>query len=136
MKPKLSYNVIFLAFFLFSLFFLIVSKIESKNVVPGEEEYLLTAEKMPAPVGGFEAIMKKIVYPDIAQRTKTEGKVYVLIYVNENGDVDDVKVVKGIGMGCDDEAVKAIKKTKFTPGMDKGASVKVKFSLAIAFKLS
>ena len=51
----------------------------------------------------------------MAQRTKTEGKVYVLIYVNENGDVDDVKVVKGIGMGCDDEAVNAIKKTKFSP---------------------
>lgn len=136
MKPKLSYNVIFLTLFLFSLFFLIVSKGESKNLAQSEEEYLLTAEKMPVPVGGFEAIMKKIRYPDMAQRTKTEGKVYVLIYVNENGDVDDVKVVKGIGMGCDDEAVNAIKKTKFSPAMDKGVSVKVKFSLALSFKLS
>jgi protein TonB len=115
---------------------LIVSESKAKNITPGEEEYILTAEKMPSPVGGFEGIMKKITYPDMARKTNTEGKVYVLIYVNENGDVDEVKVVKGIGMGCDEEAVKAIKKTKFTPAMDKGAAVKAKFSLALVFKLS
>ena len=136
MKAKLNYNIIFLFILFFSFFILIVSESKAKNVTPGEEEYLLNAEKMPSPVGGFEGIMKKFNYPDMAQRTKTEGKVYVFIYVNENGDVDEVKVVKGIGMVYDEEAVKAIKKTKFTPAMDKGMAVKVKFSLALVFKLS
>jgi protein TonB len=136
MKAKLNYNMIFLFILFFSFLILAVSESKAKNVTPGEEEYLLTAEKMPSPVGGFDGIMKKITYPDTAQRTKTEGKVYVFIYVNENGDVDEVKVVKGIGMVYDEEAVKAIKKTKFTPAMDKGVAVKAKFSLALVFKLS
>jgi protein TonB len=136
MKTKWNYNKIFLSIFFFTLFFSNVNRAEMQNTFTGEDEYLLAAEKMPTPVGGFESIMKKISYPNMAQRTRTEGKVYVLIYVNEKGDVDDVKVVKGIGFGCDEEAVKAIKKTKFTPGVDKGISVKAKFSLALTFKLS
>lgn len=134
MNAKLSYNLIFILFF--SFLTLAASELQAENAIPGEEEYLLTAEKMPVPVGGFEGIMKKINYPDMARRTNTEGKVYVLIYVNEKGDVDDVKVVKGIGMGCDEEAVKAIKKTKFSPALEKGLAVKSKFSLALSFKLS
>ncbi len=134
MKLTLRYKVIF--FFILGLSFItLVNDAKATGLQPGEDQYLLTAEKMPAPVGGFEAIMKKIVYPDMAQRTKTEGKVYILIYVNETGDVDDVKVVKGIGMGCDDEAVRVVKKAKFTPAMDKGVPVKAKFSLALTFKL-
>lgn len=136
MKTLWNYNKIFLSIFFFTLLFSIVNKAEVLNTITGEDEYMLAAEKMPTPVGGFESIMRKISYPDMAQKTKTEGKVYVLIYVNEKGDVDDVKVVKGIGFGCDEEAVKAIKKTKFTPGVDKGVSVKAKFSLALTFKLS
>jgi len=134
MKSKLNYGIVSLFFLGFSLLAL-VNDSQAKNLMPGEDQYLLTAEKMPAPVGGFEAIMKKINYPEMAQRTKTEGKVYILIYVNENGDVDDVKVVKGIGMGCDDEAQRVVKKAKFTPAMDKGVPVKAKFSLALTFKL-
>jgi protein TonB len=126
--------MIFLFFVGFSLLAL-VTDTKSNNFLPGEDQYLLTAEKMPAPVGGFEAIMKKINYPEMAQKTRTEGKVYILIYVNESGDVDDVKVVKGIGMGCDDEAQRVVKKAKFTPAMDKGVPVKAKFSLALTFKL-
>ena len=90
---------------------------------------------MPTPIGGLEGIMRKISYPAMAMKTGTEGKVYMLLYVNESGDVDDVKVVKGIGGGCDEEAIKSIKKTKFTPGMDKGIAVKTKFSLAVMFKI-
>ena len=135
MKPEIRYKTAFVNLFLFALLFLPVNKMDSKNIIPGEEEYLLAIEKTPVPIGGFEAIMKKISYPDMAQRARTEGKVYVLIYINESGDVDDVKLVKGIGMGCDEEAMKAVKKTKFSPGMDKGVAVKSKMSLALQFKL-
>jgi periplasmic protein TonB len=135
MKTIWNYNKIFFSIFFLTLFFSNINRAEIQNSVTGEDEYLLAAEKMPTPIGGFESIMKKITYPEMAQKTRTEGKVYVLIYVNESGNVDDVKVVKGIGSGCDDEAVKAIKKTKFTPGVDKGVSVKAKFSLALTFKL-
>ncbi len=133
METKLNYKIIFIMSC--SLLFFFHNKTTPINQIHGEDEYLLTAEKMPTPVGGFEAVMKKITYPDAAQRTKTEGKVYLLIYVNESGDVDDVKIVKGIGMGCDDEAERVIKRSKFIAATDKGVAVKAKFSMAITFKL-
>ena len=58
------------------------------------------------------------------------------MYVNENGDVDDVKVLKGIGAGCDETAVNVIKGTKFNPGKENGIAIKVKLSLPINFKLT
>ena len=101
----------------------------------GDEAYLPFAPKMLEPEGGLEGIIKKIKYPPMAQQNKIEGKVYLLVYVNESGGVDDVKVVKGLGHGTDEAAIDAVKKTKFTPGEDKGQKVKVKLSIAITFKL-
>lgn len=101
-----------------------------------EDPYLPFAQVMPQPVGGLEAIYKHIVYPEIAQKAGIEGKVYVLVYVNEKGGVDDVKVLKGIGAGCNEAAVDGIKAVKFTPGKNNGAPVKTKLSLSINFKIS
>ncbi len=135
MKSKKWFRKIYLMISVCVLLFAVV--LNAKNyAATGEEEYAVAVEKPPTPIGGMEAIVKKIVYPDMAIRMRVEGKVYVLIYLNENGEVDDVKVVKGIGGGCDEEAVKAIKKTKFTPGMNKGAAVKTKLALALTFKLA
>lgn len=100
-----------------------------------EDPYLAFAETMPEPVGGLAAIYKKIVYPPIAKSAGLEGKVYLLIFVNENGSVDNVKVLKGIGGGCEDAAVDAVKAVKYSPGKNNGVPVKVKLSLAITFKL-
>lgn len=136
MKLKAGSKGIYFAISALVFFLAVVSNAKNYNAGPGEEEYAVAVEKPPVPIGGMEAIVKKIVYPDMAMRMRIEGKVYVLIYLNESGDVDDVKIVKGIGGGCDEEAARAIKKTKFTPGMNKGAAVKTKLALAIAFKLA
>lgn len=104
--------------------------------VPDDAAYLPFAEVMPEPEGGIPALYKKIKYPNIAKLSGLEGKVYVLIYVNENGGVDDVKVVKSLGGGCDEAAIDAIKQTKFSPGKNKGIAIKVKLSLSVNFKLS
>lgn len=106
------------------------------NPPPDDAAYLPFAEVMPEPVGGLEALYKKIKYPNIAKQSGLEGKVYLLIYVNESGGVDDVKVVKSLGGGCDEAAIDAVKQTKFNPGKNKGAAVKVKLSLSINFKLN
>jgi len=105
------------------------------NISDGGGQYLATAEKMPSPIGGLAAIYKKVQYPEIAIKAKIQGKVYVMALVNENGGVDDVKVLKGIGGGCNEAAIKAVKSTKFTPGQVKGKNVKVKVALPIIFKL-
>jgi len=106
----------------------------SKNDYQGVE-YLAFAEEMPQPVGGLPAIYEQITYPEIAIRAGVQGKVYVLAFINEEGGVDDVKVVKGIGAGCDKATIEAIKKTKFVPGKSAGQPKKVKMSLQIQFKL-
>lgn len=139
-QKDFCFKKLFLFIFLTSLFFLTIN-ISANNTLtdisslPNDEDYIAFAEEMPSPVGGIEAIMKKITYPNIAKQAGLEGKVILLAYINEQGGVDDVKVVKGVGGGCDEEAINAIKKTKFTPGKSKGVATKVKLTLAITFKL-
>jgi periplasmic protein TonB len=121
-------------------FFMIECALIAKPNSPGsnlaqDDAYAAYAEVMPEPIGGITAVFKRIVYPEIAKRTNIEGKVYLLIYVNENGGVDDVKVIKSLGGGCDEAAVKAVKESKFSAGKNNGAPLKVKLSMAITFKL-
>ncbi len=126
-------------FFSFILLFILFSTIAfpiSNNNLPGDEDYAAFAEEMPSPVGGMSSIQKYITYPSIAKQAGIEGKVYVLAYINDKGGVDEVKVLKGIGAGCDEAAMEAVKKSKFTPGKNKGVPLKVKLSLTINFKLN
>ncbi len=98
-------------------------------------QYLAFAEVMPEPIGGIGAIIKTIKYPEVAKRNNITGKVYVLAHINENGVAEVVKVVKGIGGGCDEAAVEAVRNAKYTPGQNKGRNIKVKLTMAINFKL-
>jgi protein TonB len=108
------------------------------NLLPeGKDDlYKPFAQVMPEPKDGLQGIYSRIIYPPSAQKDGIQGKVYLLIYINEKGDVDEVKVLKGLGSGCDEAAVAAVKDTKFTPGKDNGAAVKIKLSLPITFKLT
>lgn len=115
-----------------SLFFFLFSTLTFSQ----DDGYLAFAEQMPEPVGGIEAIYNLIEYPETAKRAGVEGKVYVLAFINKNGGVDDVKVIKGLGAGCDEATIEAIKKAKFSPGKFEGNVAKIKLSMQIQFKLS
>lgn len=106
-----------------------------KPSLPGGEEYLAFCETMPSIIGGMGALSKNLSYPPIAKQARLEGKVYILAFIDDKGNVHDVKVLKGIGGGCDEAAANAVKKCKFNPGKNKGVNVKVKLSLTINFKL-
>ncbi len=108
---------------------------EDKKIVEEEPQYFVAVEEMPEPIGGIMAIQQKIVYPEIAKRAGVEGKVYVLAFVDENGDVRDAKIIKGIGAGCDEAALEAVKKTKFKPGKQRGKAVRVQVHIPVVFKL-
>lgn len=108
---------------------------EDKKIVEEEPVYFVAVEEMPEPIGGISEIQKKIIYPEIAKRAGVEGKVYVLAFVDESGTVTDAKVIKGIGAGCDEAALDAVKKTKFKPGKQRGKPVKVQVSIPVVFKL-
>jgi len=108
-----------------------------KEVVEETEEprYFVAVEEMPELIGGLRGIQEKIKYPEIAIRARVEGKVYVKAFVDEKGNVVDAEVVKGIGAGCDEAALEAILKTKFTPGKQRGKPVKVEITIPVQFKL-
>ena len=102
----------------------------------GEEpQYFVAVENMPEPVGGIAAIQSKIVYPQIAKRAGVEGTVYIKAYVNKEGIVTKVVVLKGIGAGCDQAALKAVKETRFKPGSQRGKPVNVMVSIPVVFRL-
>lgn len=105
-----------------------------------KEEAFTFAEEMPTFPGGNEElvtfIVKNTVYPEIAKRAGVEGKVFVSFVVEKNGSVSEAGVVKGIGAGCDEEAVRVVKMMpKWKPGRQNGAPVRVKVSIPVVFKL-
>ncbi|MGQ9845755.1 MAG: TonB family protein [Caldisericia bacterium] len=108
---------------------------KEEKPITGESSYFVAVEEPPQPIGGIQSILQKVVYPEIAKKAGVQGKVYVLAFVDENGDVKEAKITKGIGAGCDEAALEAVKKTKFKPGKQGGKPVKVRVSIPIVFKL-
>ena len=108
----------------------------SANMFNSNDKYYVAVDEMPEPIGGIAAIQKNIKYPEIAKRAGIEGKVYIQAYIDENGNVTKAAVLKGIGGGCDEAAMNAIKKVKFIPGRQAGKPVKVQVSVPVIFKLS
>ena len=100
-----------------------------------EPEIFIIVEQMPELIGGPAAIGKEVKYPEIARKAGVEGRVFLQFTVNEQGNVQDVVVSRGIGAGCDEEAVRVVNLMKFTPGKQRGKAVKVRMSLPVTFKL-
>ena len=112
-----------------------LTNLSSQQAVIDDEGIYLMCEKMPELVGGMDALQKKIRYPLQAKSLGVQGVVYVQSIINEKGKIIKPKVVKKLGAGCDEEAIRVLKKSKFKPGYDKGKPVKVRFTLPIFFRL-
>ncbi len=100
-----------------------------------DETFYVAVDMMPEPSGGIEAIQKKVVYPPEAQRDKIEGKVIVKAFIDEAGSVRRAEIVKGIGSGCDEAAIAAVRSTRFRPGKMNGKVVRVQLTIVLAFRL-
>jgi len=100
-----------------------------------EPVFFVAVEEQPEPIGGIEAIQAKIVYPEIAKRAGVQGRVYVKAFVDKNGIVRKVDILKGIGAGCDEAARDAVMQTRFKPGRQRGKPVNVQVSIPVVFKL-
>jgi periplasmic protein TonB len=100
-----------------------------------EPEIFIVVERMPEPAGGMQAIYRRLRYPEIARKAGIEGRVVLQFIVDERGNVVNPTVIRGIGGGCDEAAIEAIKGVRFTPGMQRGRPVKVQFQLPIVFRL-
>ncbi len=113
---------------------------DDEEVEEEEEEILMVVQEMPEFPGGEAAmygfIGKNIKYPKIAKETGVSGRVWVTFVVEKDGSVSRIKVLRGIGAGCDEEAMRVIKAMpKWKPGMQMGKAVRVQYQIPIKFTL-
>ncbi|MCE7862738.1 MAG: energy transducer TonB [Bacteroidetes bacterium CHB5] len=122
------------------------TKVEQVVVAPVVEEkedvdqVFSVVEETAEPKGGMPAFYKyvseKMKYPAQARRMGVEGRVFVEFVVNRDGSIVDVKAIKGIGAGCDEEAVRVVQSApSWKPGKQRGKPVRQKMVIPIIFKL-
>ncbi|MDD3967046.1 MAG: M56 family metallopeptidase [Candidatus Neomarinimicrobiota bacterium] len=93
-------------------------------------------DEPPLPIGGTEALMNNLVYPEEARERGIEGYVIAQAHVNESGKVDDVNILRSeLPQACNDAAAEALRKTAFTPAKQGGKIVAVWISVPFKFQL-
>jgi protein TonB len=113
----------------------------NKDEEAEEVQIFTVVESMPSFPGGEAARIQylndNIKYPQMARESGIQGRVFVTFVVEKNGSVTDVKVLRGIGGGCDEEAIRVIQNMpKWEPGKQRGKPVRVQFNMPILFKLN
>jgi TonB family protein len=104
------------------------------------KEIFTVVEEQPGFPGGDEARIKflqsNLKYPEEAKELGIQGEVYMTFVVETDGSLTDIKVLRGIGGGCDEEAIRIIKNMpKWIPGKQRGVPIRVQFNLPINFRL-
>lgn len=112
-----------------------------EEVVVEEEEIFQVVEEEPEFPGGMEALYKylgeSIKYPQLAKENNIEGKVYVTFVVEKDGSIANPRILRDIGGGCGNEAVRVVKAMpKWKAGKQRGKNVRVQFNLPVSFKLN
>ena len=110
------------------------------EAAPAAEAPFVVVEQQPEFPGGMNALRdflgKSLNYPRAAASAGVSGKVFISFVVNTDGSLADVQVLKGIGFGCDEEALRVIHKMPhWKPGRQSGRTVRVKYNLPISFTL-
>lgn len=117
------------------------TRVEVKEEVEEvEEEVFLVVEEDPEFPGGLDALSKfiadNIKYPQLAKENNITGKVFVSFVVEKDGRVGQVKILRDIGGGCGNEAVRVVKMMpKWKPGKQRGKAVRTQFNLPVNFDL-
>ena len=113
---------------------------ETRPISTIEEEVFVVVEEEPEFPGGMEALYRylasNIKYPELAKKEKIQGTVYVSFVVEKDGSVTNIKVLREIGGGCSEEAVRVVRQMpKWKPGRQRGQRVRVQYNLPIKFSL-
>ncbi|MDT8413422.1 MAG: TonB family protein [Vicingaceae bacterium] len=112
-------------------------KVETPVIDPDPIDY---PDEMPGFIGGdkalFQYLSNNIKYPKIEIKRGVEGRVYVEFVVGKNGEISDIKILRGVSEAIDAEAIRVIKAMpNWLPGKQKGRTVKVRYKMSISFKL-
>lgn len=114
--------------------------IEVDEEVVDEAAIFTVVESMPEFKGGMQQLYTylgtNIKYPVMAKESGIQGKVYVTFVVERDGSITDVKVLRGIGGGCDEEAIRVVGgMPRWKPGKQRGKPVRVQYNLPVRFTL-
>jgi periplasmic protein TonB len=106
-----------------------------------EDVIFTVVEDQPSFPGGEEAriryLQENLRYPQMAREAGIQGTVFVTFVVERDGSVTDVRVLRGIGGGCDEEAVRVVRNMpRWNPGRQRGQAVRVQFNMPIRFVLN
>lgn len=92
-------------------------------------------------MGGIEAFYKSLEktmrYPEIALRNNVQGKIFIAFIVEKDGSLSNIHVLRGIGSGCDEEAMRVVQLSsgKWKPGMQGGVAVRTQYTVPISFSI-
>ena len=104
--------------------------------IDASAQIFVAYDEPPQPIGGFAAIQRKLVYPEIARKAGVEGRVYINVLIDQKGNVVRTKILKSLGNnGCDEAATAAIKAVKWKPAQQRDKPVKVWVGIPVVFKL-
>jgi TonB family protein len=111
----------------------------AENIKSADDVYMVV-EQAASPVGGFSSFMQylrtNLNYPEAARNANIQGKVFIQFVVQADGSITDTEILKGIGGGCDEEALRVVAASpKWNPGKQKGVAIKQRMSVPIAFNL-
>lgn len=110
------------------------------SIVQAQETGKSTVDEMPVPPGGMTGftnyMIQTLKYPTAAKEANVQGMVVVSFVVTAEGKVEGVEVLRGVGLGCDEEAVRVITNSgTWTPAKKEGKTVATKMTLPVQFKL-
>ncbi len=113
--------------------------VEEEEDIEEEKVFMIVEQAAKFPGGEaelFKFLSANISYPQLARESGIQGMVFVTFVVEKNGSITDVKILRGIGGGCDEEAIRVVKKMpKWTPGKQRGKPVRSQFRLPVKFRL-
>lgn len=130
-----------LAFLLSAIFLTNIAFCQEEVKVSDDDAIFFVVEEQAEFPGGMEAmyayIQKNLIYPEKAKEKGIEGRVFVQFVIEKDGSISNVKILRGIGGGCDEAAKEMVEKMpKWKPGTQKGKPVRCQFNLPINFELS
>ena len=114
---------------------------ETDQIMPENDTAIVViSDVMPEFPGGDEALFaylsQNINYPTEAKDAKLEGRVYVTFVIEKDGQVSNAKILRDIGGGCGEEALRVVKNMpKWKPGTQRGNPVRFQFNLPVSFML-
>jgi TonB family protein len=145
-KPKLIKNKLLVGSLILSLIIIGAKKVQAQNTCyitssnKPEDNAFIFVEEMPAFPGGSDScdkfIKNNLQYPLFAVQNKIQGTVYLGFVIAPDGTISKISILRGIGSGCDEEALRIVKlMPKWIPGKKSGKKVWVQYYLPIKFSL-